>query len=659
MIMTSLIQISLLVISFIRTTHASDLCLCNTYTSSYVQSRRLTKKDKVSFHDHKDLNMKGNYGEQYIRPNASRRLSSQEVHRLAKSYGNKNHNGYCNSDQIHVSLGDDDTSLVITYASVNTDTDSSVQFSTSIDSFNSNTATTAIGYPTSYSEVMDLSSDLWDPEMGAPSSTDDEIATIENTATWAYSIIDGNKEEWANYNSVKSADSGYQDYDNPYVVYSSPVIHRVVLNDLTPGTIYYYAVSGSCDIYETSIPVLGKYPMTVGLTVDLGQTDVSYASMAALEVLNPDVILLPGDLSYADGYPSLWDTWGNLMQSLSSKIPILTTTGNHEVVSGENSVSHTIRYPTPFRGSGSTNPCYYGKTVGVMNVIALCSYSGITPDSLQYQWFENYLSTSIDRDLTPWVVVIMHSPFYNSNNGKWMVAELMRQQFEPLMYQYGVDIVLDGHVHVYERSHPVYDNIVNPCGATYLNLGDGGNYHGTSTDWRTAPTWSAFREASFGIGELLIENSTHIRYSWHRHACQSDSPGAPDYNMDFSLTCKTDGDDSAQAMIAVDTAYITRPTICHNRYMSTSKSARTKGVNSATSVSNTDSIVSKGYGLSFLEKGLILLTVVLFVTIVGLLIALIKIHRRSNRSNSDYNKLSTSILSIDETSYAVLYDNKI
>ncbi len=29
--------------------------------------------------------------------------------------------------------------------------------------------------------------------------------------------------------------------------------------------------------------------------------------------------------------------------------------------------------------------------------------------------------------------------------------------YEPLFYEYGVDVVLNGHAHAYERSYPMYN----------------------------------------------------------------------------------------------------------------------------------------------------------------------------------------------------------
>lgn len=56
----------------------------------------------------------------------------------------------------------------------------------------------------------------------------------------------------------------------------------------------------------------------------------------------------------------------------------------------------------------------------------------------------------------------------------------MRTSMEPLTYKHGVDIFYYGHVHAYERTHPVYDYTIDPCGAVHITIGDGGNSEGLS-----------------------------------------------------------------------------------------------------------------------------------------------------------------------------------
>ncbi len=58
--------------------------------------------------------------------------------------------------------------------------------------------------------------------------------------------------------------------------------------------------------------------------------------------------------------------------------------------------------------------------------------------------------------------------------------EQMRVSMEPLTYKHGVDIFYYGHVHAYERTHPMYDYTIDPCGAVHITIGDGGNSEGLS-----------------------------------------------------------------------------------------------------------------------------------------------------------------------------------
>lgn len=63
----------------------------------------------------------------------------------------------------------------------------------------------------------------------------------------------------------------------------------------------------------------------------------------------------------------------------------------------------------------------------------------------QYKWLERDLA-NVDRDVTPWLVATWHPPWYTTYNAHYREVECMRVAMEDLLYQYGVDIVFNGHV---------------------------------------------------------------------------------------------------------------------------------------------------------------------------------------------------------------------
>uniref|UniRef100_A0A7S3T7S2 Purple acid phosphatase C-terminal domain-containing protein n=2 Tax=Emiliania huxleyi TaxID=2903 RepID=A0A7S3T7S2_EMIHU len=138
----------------------------------------------------------------------------------------------------------------------------------------------------------------------------------------------------------------------------------------------------------------------------------------------------------------------------------------------------------------------------------------------------------------------------------------MRRDMEPLLFEAGVDLVLSGHVHAYERSRPVYDGCSHPCGPVYLNLGDGGNRESAYVPWREPqPAWSAFRESSFGVGLLTLVNETHARFNWTRAACASldAAEGHVDWDHRHCFTRTHYGEDNSATRLAdTDGAWLVR-----------------------------------------------------------------------------------------------------
>ncbi|KAK7396674.1 hypothetical protein VNO78_17831 [Psophocarpus tetragonolobus] len=310
-----------------------------------------------------------------------------------------------------------------------------------------------------------------------------------------------------------------------YLLYKSGEIHDVVIGPLNPNTVYYYRLGDppSSQIYNFKTPPC-QLPIKFAVVGDLGQTDWTRSTLDHVSKSNYDMLLLPGDLAYADTQQHLWDSYGRLVEPLASQRPWMVTQGNHEVekiplLHQTPFTAYNARWRMPFEESGSYSNLYYSLDVAGVHVIMLGSYTDFDPSSPQYKWLQNDLG-KVNRATTPWVVVLIHAPWYNTNTAHQGESESidMKASMEDLIYQARVDVVFAGHVHAYERFTRVYKDKVNDCAPMHITIGDGGNREGLATKYiDPKPTTSIFREASFGHGTLEVFNESSARWTWHRN----------------------------------------------------------------------------------------------------------------------------------------------
>lgn len=359
--------------------------------------------------------------------------------------------------------------------------------------------------------------------------------------------------------------------------YTSGRIHRVRVSNLLPDKSYAYRLPGDPTdrkrafrtLPSLSPPPPGiadtRYPLVFGVIGDLGQTADSEETVRHLDNEKDIRLLLhAGDLSYADSNAARWDSYGLKVEPVSSRLQWMVCPGNHEIESdfytGQNFVPYEARvampairpaesrpspeqvgceHPWPWRdhdidctpsiftGSYDWGNSFYAFNAGPARLFSLNSYTDTSPGSAQYTWLKGELQALRERRAaTPWVIVMMHCPWYTSNadhHGERQ-AVMMRDDhgFEELFQEHNVSIVISGHVHAYERSHPVYRNSSGPGvrGPTYIVVGDGGNREGHASRYipGVPPTWSAFRNGTaFGHGRLTLVNETHMLWEWMKN----------------------------------------------------------------------------------------------------------------------------------------------
>ncbi len=193
-----------------------------------------------------------------------------------------------------------------------------------------------------------------------------------------------------------------------------------------------------------------------------------------VERVAPLFHLLNGDLCYAnlatDRVRTWWDFWTNNSRSARNR-PWMPAAGNHENELGNGPIGYRA-YQTYFslpQAGGQTDVTrglWYSFTAGSMRVISLANDDIVYQDGgnsyvrgysggAQKAWLERELAAArADRDID-WVVVVMHQVAISTVD-QFNGADLgIRQEWVPLFDKYGVDLVVCGHEHHYERSHPI------------------------------------------------------------------------------------------------------------------------------------------------------------------------------------------------------------
>lgn len=343
--------------------------------------------------------------------------------------------------------------------------------------------------------------------------------SCKNTASGV--IVKGSGRSSTYSNLIKSNGS----YSKRADVYTSPYLHRCLV-EVDADTEYICDVGQRARAAEFitpprpgSFPSNGSSSFSFAVIADGGQTKYSNATyqgaLAWLRKQRSSTLLYGGDLAYSDGEQLRWESFGRLAEPLLSSVSTIYTPGNHELSAQEAFQGYLERYGSRHR------ELWFAERRGPVTFISLCSYCRTEVGSAQYRWLVRELErVSQYRDETPWVVVMFHAPWYCSNPAHHDESALMRSDMEPLFVKYHVDLVLSGHVHAYERTTPMQYFKSAPCAPTYVVVGDGGNREKASLFNPIpgmSPTWSAFRQSSFGFASMEIFDAVHANWTWHRN----------------------------------------------------------------------------------------------------------------------------------------------
>ena len=221
-------------------------------------------------------------------------------------------------------------------------------------------------------------------------------------------------------------------------------------------------------------------PPTLYINDNLGSPAAADTTLG-VERLQPLFHLFNGDLCYAnlahDRVRAWWDFWENNSRSAANR-PWMPSPGNHENELGNGPIGYRA-YQTFFQvpeAAGQTEltrGLWYAFTAGSVRVVAIAnddicyqdggdSYVRGYSAGAQKAWLEAELAAARRDPEIDWIVVCMHQVAISTadhSNG----ADLgIREEWVPLFDKYGVDLVVCGHEHHYERSHPIRGQATQP-----------------------------------------------------------------------------------------------------------------------------------------------------------------------------------------------------
>ena len=252
--------------------------------------------------------------------------------------------------------------------------------------------------------------------------------------------------------------------------------HEVRLTDLAPDSRYYYAVAstdavlagGDNDHYFDTHPTHGSTPAfrawIVGDSGEANQAarDVRDAYLGYAGPDRADLFLMLGDNAYNSGtdaeyQAAVFDMYPEVLRNTV----LWPTRGNHDDLhtGGDNDYYEIFSMPTAGEAGGlpSGSEAYYSFDFANLHFVCLDSdESDRSPNGAMLTWLAQDLAAT-DQE---WTVAFWHHPPYtkgshDSDNDGDSGARMtqMRENALPILEAAGVDLVLSGHSHSYERSY--------------------------------------------------------------------------------------------------------------------------------------------------------------------------------------------------------------
>ena len=277
--------------------------------------------------------------------------------------------------------------------------------------------------------------------------------------------------------------------------------HEAHVAGLTPATSYSYqpfvdGVAAAPPASFRTAPLTGAGAVSFIAFGDSGTGSAEQRQLAGIMARDRfDLALHVGDIAYGNSSgtgDATYSTYQSLLFDIYNwfpAVPFVPVEGNHDSrPSNGDGRAYLDLFSLPTNGASVARPDhaerYYSFDYGPVHFVALdteFAFQDAARRPEQLAWLEADLAATRQ----PWTVALYHRSPYSSG-GEHGSDQVVRATFGPLFERYGVDLVLTGHEHAYERTVPIRESTVAADQAVpYVVTGGGGAplYPAATSSW--------------------------------------------------------------------------------------------------------------------------------------------------------------------------------
>lgn len=251
-------------------------------------------------------------------------------------------------------------------------------------------------------------------------------------------------------------------YEDKFFDYKFPVVNA--------NAIIYYQLYDSSDqswsaqkTYATAPPLNTTNFSFIATGDSRGGATVWNAISNLANAQQGDFTLFNGDMVRDAGISDEWNEWFDAGATFLEKNLVLHALGNHDALSIPNYLNNFVLPKSAANGT----ELYYAVPYGNAIIISLNSES--PDDSAQYNWLITTLQANANKR---WKIISFHKPFYTIGPHIGEMDDYFDTWWKAFD-DYGVDLILTGHDHMYERAKPINRNVSTTSPVATYGSGSG------------------------------------------------------------------------------------------------------------------------------------------------------------------------------------------